>query len=594
MPAARALLRQALGLAAAMLFATTTLCDAQVATYNWSVTKIDASYFDGVSVAAYGINGRPSHEFPIEVELGQQVQVAVTNELDDEPTCMHWHGMKQLGTQEMDGVSDITQCSIHPGQTAVYTFTPDKAGIFWWHSHHGEQYAFGLRGPLIVHPPADEMMPWEQDIDGELTVQLADWYHAMPTAAPIWDTVLINNRGTFNCSAVAAASDDNSSSSSSLAGSASTVTSSDVDAGDTDSVTTTDNSTQLECNPDQPLTRFQFQAGNKYRLRVFNMAGLAPFNFSIDEHDFQVIAADGENVLPSASITHLIINAGQRYDLLVHAKDDSDAMSRSFWMRATALYGLPWTGHGTDGLPAGFNAEGLAIVDYAADATALPTTEPTFNQVSTIGELEFVPIAPVTLPTTPDQRVVTEFSMALENNSIAGKFAIDGGDARRFEVPDVPPLLSIATGLSTDQLPASANAAGINYGKHIEVVVVNTMNEQHPIHLHSHTPWVVGAGTASHEDIYGDALTNLKLVGPIMRDVYTVPPCDTDADGACVNLGYLVLRFYADSPGVWMMHCHIDWHMADGLAMLFVEGEEELHARGVDNFANSILSVCKA
>jgi iron transport multicopper oxidase len=563
---------------ATLLFTTQTLvANAQVVTYNWTVTKIDAAYFDGVSVSAYGINGLPCHEFPIEVELGQQVQVSVTNQLDDdEPTCMHWHGMKQLGTQDMDGVSDVTQCSIHPGQTAVYTFTPDKAGTFWWHSHHGEQYALGLRGPLIVHPPADEVLPWEEDVDEEFTVQLADWYHAVPTFVPIWDTVLINNRGTFNCSAIAA----------------SATSSSDVSVGDTDS----SNSSQSECNPDQSLTRFRFQPGNKYRLRVLNMAGLAPFNFSIDEHDFQVIATDGENVLPSTPISHLIINAGQRYDLIVHAKNDSDAMSRSFWMRATALLGLPWTAHSWDDLPDGFNRDGLAIVDYADNATALPTSEPYCDQSATLGELDFSPVAPATLPISPDQRVVTELSMSLVNDTVLkviGEFAINGGDARQFETPDVPPLLSIAAGLSTLDLPASANAVGIDYGKHIEVVVVNTMNEQHPIHLHSHAPWVVGAGTASREAIYGDQLSDLKLVGPVMRDVYTVPPCDTDDDGECINLGYLVLRFYADSPGVWMMHCHIDWHMADGLAMLFVEGEDELHARGVDSFSNSILSVCK-
>lgn len=35
---------------------------------------------------------------------------------------------------------------------------------------------------------------------------------------------------------------------------------------------------------------------------------------------------------------------------------------------------------------------------------------------------------------------------------------------------------------------------------------------------------------------------------------------------------YLVLRFVANNPGVWMMHCHIDWHMAAGLGMIFKEG----------------------
>ncbi|KAG4220106.1 hypothetical protein PC116_g31415, partial [Phytophthora cactorum] len=29
--------------------------------------------------------------------------------------------------------------------------------------------------------------------------------------------------------------------------------------------------------------------------------------------------------------------------------------------------------------------------------------------------------------------------------------------------------------------------------------------------------------------------------------------------------GYIVLRFRADNPGVWLFHCHIEWHVASGL-----------------------------
>jgi len=40
------------------------------------------------------------------------------------------------------------------------------------------------------------------------------------------------------------------------------------------------------------------------------------------------------------------------------------------------------------------------------------------------------------------------------------------------------------------------------------------------------------------------------------------------------------------------MHCHIEWHLDDGLAMIFVEGEQELQEAGVDAFSNSLMSVC--
>ncbi|KAG2523919.1 hypothetical protein BBO99_00006047 [Phytophthora kernoviae] len=140
---------------------------------------------------------------------------------------------------------------------------------------------------------------------------------------------------------------------------------------------------------------------------------------------------------------------------------------------------------------------------------------------------------------------------------------------------------------------ATANARAIEYGKHIEVVIVNDMNEQHPFHLHSHIPWVIGSGQASIEDIQTNNLPPSKLEGPMLRDVYTVPPCNTDDTNSCLNVGYLILRFTADNPGVWMMHCHIDWHMNIGMAMVFVEGEDVLQQGGPGVFSTSLLSVCK-
>jgi iron transport multicopper oxidase len=34
------------------------------------------------------------------------------------------------------------------------------------------------------------------------------------------------------------------------------------------------------------------------------------------------------------------------------------------------------------------------------------------------------------------------------------------------------------------------------------------------------------------------------------------------------------LRFRADNPGAWFFHCHIDWHLTSGLAMVFVEAPD--------------------
>lgn len=40
--------------------------------------------------------------------------------------------------------------------------------------------------------------------------------------------------------------------------------------------------------------------------------------------------------------------------------------------------------------------------------------------------------------------------------------------------------------------------------------------------------------------------------------------------------GYMVLRFRADNPGVWLFHCHIEWHIDQGLVATMVEAPLDL------------------
>ncbi|GMJ14486.1 laccase 12 [Hibiscus trionum] len=53
--------------------------------------------------------------------------------------------------------------------------------------------------------------------------------------------------------------------------------------------------------------------------------------------------------------------------------------------------------------------------------------------------------------------------------------------------------------------------------------------------------------------------SKFNLVDPPMRNTVAVP----------VN-GWAAIRFVADNPGVWLMHCHLDVHINWGLAMAFL------------------------
>ena len=41
------------------------------------------------------------------------------------------------------------------------------------------------------------------------------------------------------------------------------------------------------------------------------------------------------------------------------------------------------------------------------------------------------------------------------------------------------------------------------------------------------------------------------------------------------GFGSVTIRFVARNPGAWFMHCHMDWHVSAGLAMVMVQAPEK-------------------
>jgi iron transport multicopper oxidase len=59
----------------------------------------------------------------ITVNEGDRLVIHVTNNLWNETTSIHFHGMYMKGAAEMDGASGATQCPIPPLSTFTYDFT---------------------------------------------------------------------------------------------------------------------------------------------------------------------------------------------------------------------------------------------------------------------------------------------------------------------------------------------------------------------------------------------------------------------------------------------------------------------------------------
>ena len=110
--------------------------------------------FKGRAVTMFGFNGQYPGPLLV-VPQAAEVVVIFSNALD-QPTTVHWHGLRL--DNAFDGVPDLTQDPVQPGERFVYRLRFPDAGIYWYHPHVREdvQQDLGLYGNMLVRPSAPE------------------------------------------------------------------------------------------------------------------------------------------------------------------------------------------------------------------------------------------------------------------------------------------------------------------------------------------------------------------------------------------------------------------------------------------------------
>jgi manganese oxidase len=82
---------------------------------------------------------------------GDRIRINIKNELP-EPTVVHIHG--PMLPNDMDGVPEVTQPVVQPGESFAYEFEAKPSGTFLYHTHHNSvmQKSKGLYGVLQIDP----------------------------------------------------------------------------------------------------------------------------------------------------------------------------------------------------------------------------------------------------------------------------------------------------------------------------------------------------------------------------------------------------------------------------------------------------------
>ncbi|KAF8717019.1 hypothetical protein HU200_026128 [Digitaria exilis] len=549
MPGSWLILVLAVSSAAALAHAATVERTFNVATLSWP--RICQP--ENISITA--VDGVPGPF--IDAHEGDTVVVHVINDSPNNVT-VHWHGVFQRRTPWADGPSMVTQCPIRPGSRYTYRFNvTGQEGTLWWHAHSSFLRAT-VYGALVIRPRQRGAAAYPFAMpDGEHVVLLGEWW---------------NNATSISSNANADAYTINGKPG-------------DLYAGETSA---------------NRSAKFEVTGNSTYLLRIINAALNTAFFFKVAGHNFTVVAADASYTSPYRTDV-IVIAPGQTVDMAADASPGRYYMAISSYQSASPLS------------PVGFNGNTTtAVVEYAGAAAsagkhsqaparpAMPfaTSTRTANRFYTnlkallrpgrrtvpldVDTSMFVTVGlglrypsscdpklpsckPIPMATMNNQSFVLPTTMSMLNARYYEKNT--QGNVYTSDFPDKPPVAFDYTNETRTQVAAALLFPGrpatktkvLRYNATVEVVLQNTAlvgRESHPMHLHGYNFFVLKQGFGNYDAARDSKRFN--LVDPQERNTVAVP-----------TGGWAVIRFVADNPGMWFMHCHIDSHLAIGLAMVF-------------------------
>ncbi|GAB4833837.1 Laccase-17 [Ancistrocladus abbreviatus] len=496
---------------------------------------------------------------PIVAREGDQLLIRVINHVSNNIT-IHWHGIRQLRSGWADGPAYITQCPIQTGQSYVYNFTVSgQRGTLFWHAHISWLRAT-LYGPIIILPRQNESYPFVKPYK-EVPIIFGEWFNTDPEAVisqalqtgagpNVSDAHTINGLPgpLYNCSA-------------------------------------------------KDTFKLKVKPGKTYLLRLVNAALNDDLFFSIANHTLTVVDTDALYVKPFETDT-LLINPGQTTNVLLKTKPH---FPQAIFLMMARPYA---TGLGTFD-----NSTVAGILEYESPFSShhaampmkkLPLFKPSLPALNdTASATNFTmrlrslasPQFPANVPQKVDRHFF--FTVGLGANPCDQNQTCQGPNGTKFaasinNVSFILPTTALlqahysgqSNGVYSPYFPisplipfnytgTSPNNTFVSNGTKVVVLPFNTTVElimqdtsilgveSHPLHLHGFNYFVVGRGFGNFDPNKDPA--NFNLIDPVERNTVGVPVG-----------GWVAIRFLADNPGVWFMHCHFEVHTSWGLKMAWV------------------------
>ena len=513
--------------------------------------------FTGRARSAVTVNG--SLPAPIlRWREGETATIRVANTLANEMTSIHWHGI--LLPSNMDGVPGLSFDGIAPGETFQYRFQLRQSGTYWYHAHSLFQEQAGLYGALVIDP----LEPPPYRFDREHVVLLSDWTDLDPAALhrrmkkmPMHDNTYQQTAGDFLRDARRNGLRET------LAdrGMWGRMRMTPSDISDINAHTYT-----YLMNGTAPAGNWTglFRSGEKVLLRFINGSAMTYFDVRIPGLKMTVVAADGQYIHP-VSVDEFRIAVAETFDVIVEPSgQDAFTIFAQDMGRTGHACGTLAVRHGLQApVPALDPRPLLTMADMAHDhgsSHAMPMAHGAHDAHAGHGghsahSSSTAPKHPaserhnplVDMQTAATSPRLDDPGIGLRDN---GRTVLRYADLHSlFDDPDGrEPSREIELHLTGhmekfawnfDGVPfASAEPLRLNYGERLRIVLVNDTMMSHPIHLHG--MW------SDLEDADGQF--------QVRKHTVDMPPGTRRS-----------YRVRADAAGRWAFHCHLLYHMENGM-----------------------------
>lgn len=479
---------------------------------------------------------------------GDTAEIYVHNELEEE-TSVHWHGLF-LPNKE-DGVPNLTQMPIKPGEVHLYKFPIIQHGTHWYHSHSGLQEQIGMYGSFIMNKRANDPT-FREGIDDlpSIPLVLSEWtdynpnnVHRMLHNATDWFAI---KKGTTQSYGEAVRQ-----------GYLKTKINNEwkrMNAMDVSDVYYD----RFLINGKNESQVPQLKGGDKVRLRISNGGASTYFWLKFGGGKMTVVANDGNDVEP-VEVDRLIIAVSETYDVVVTIPADNGsfeflATSEDRTKSASIFLGngikyltmpmprlkyfegmkmmngmMKMNGDLDDmGMQMSLNQMDMNVVMYpeiTGDAVPhdmgkmkMSADEYNSNELSDIVTLNYAMLKSPTKTKLPKNAPVKELRFELSGNMNRYVWSLD------------------------NKVVSEADKILIKEGENVRIVLHNGSMMRHPMHLHGHDFRLLNG--------QGDFAP--------LKNIVDIMPMETDT-----------LEFNANVKGDWFFHCHILYHMMSGMGRVF-------------------------